>query len=154
MRQFTSSPMRLVPFPVLMVLMIWVTGAPRSSAAAEAKEVKPDGPAGNRPALFLIGDSTVKNHTAGLLGWGDPIADFFDPAKIRVENRALGGRSSRTFRTEGLWDKVLADVKPGDFVLMQFGHNDGGGVSDAHTRASIKGNGDETQEVTDPKTGE
>src|SRR3989442_10856467 len=65
--------------------------------------------------LFIIGDSTVKNGTKGQVGWGDPIADDFDKSKIRVVNRALGGRSSRTYLTEGLWDKVLADVQPGDF---------------------------------------
>lgn len=69
-------------------------------------------------------DSTVRNHTKGQLGWGDPISDLFDPAKINVEDRALRGRSSRTFFTEGLWDKVLADINPGDFVLMQFDLNE------------------------------
>ena len=101
-----------------------------------------------KPTLFLIGDSTVRNHTRGQLGWGDPIATCFDPARITVTNRALGGRSSRTYLTEGLWDKVLADLKPGDFVLMQFGHNDNGPLDDAKARASLKGNGDESRVVT------
>ena len=109
----------------------------------------PDAPL---PTLYIIGDSTVKNHTAGLEGWGDPIAAAFDPVKIHIENDALGGRSSRTFLTEGLWDKVAAKLKPGDFVLMQFGHNDGGGVAHGY-RASLKGVGDETQDVTNEKTG-
>ncbi len=104
------------------------------------------------PTLYIIGDSTVNNHTKGLQGWGDPIAAYFDPAKIAVVNRARGGRSSRTYQTEGLWDQVLAQIKPGDFVLMQFGHNDGGSVRTSY-RASLKGNGDETQDVVDPKTG-
>lgn len=107
-----------------------------------------------RPTVFLIGDSTVRNGTAGQQGWGEPFAAYFDSAKVEVRNRALGGRSSRTFLTEGLWDKVLADVKPGDYVLMQFGHNDGGPLSTGpRPRASIKGNGDETQEVTMEATG-
>lgn len=105
------------------------------------------------PHLFLIGDSTVNNSTKGLQGWGTPIAALFDKNRITVVNRALGGRSSRTFLTEGLWDKVAQDLRPGDFVLMQFGHNDGGGLNTGRARASIKGNGDETQEVTDEKTG-
>jgi len=104
------------------------------------------------PILYIIGDSTVKNHTAGLQGWGDPIASLFDPAKITVENDALGGRSSRTFLTEGLWDKVAPRIKPGDFVLMQFGHNDGGSVTKGY-RASLKGTGDETQDVVNEKSG-
>ena len=104
-----------------------------------------------RPTLWLIGDSTVNNGSGkgegGLWGWGAPLAGHFDPAKINVVNRARGGRSSRTFLSEGLWEKVAAELKPGDFVLMQFGHNDGGPLDGPKGRASLKGNGDETQEV-------
>src|SRR6266852_2178037 len=82
------------------------------------------------PTLFIIGDSTVNNSTKGQLGWGTPIAAFFNKSKINIENRARGGRSSRTYLTEGLWDQVLAGMKRGDFVLMQFGHNDGGASND------------------------
>jgi len=104
--------------------------------------------AATKPTLYLIGDSTVRNGTRGLQGWGDPIAAHFDTNKIRVLNRALGGRSSRTFYTEGLWEKVREQLKPGDFVIMQFGHNDGGGVNANKSRGSLKGVGDETQEIT------
>jgi rhamnogalacturonan acetylesterase len=99
-------------------------------------------------ALFIIGDSTVRNSSQGLQGWGDVIGSFFDQTKIKIENRARGGRSSRTFVTEGLWDQVLAELKPGDFVLMQFGHNDGGAINDAsRARGSLRGIGDETGEI-------
>src|SRR5215471_13283085 len=67
-----------------------------------------------RPTLFLIGDSTVNTPTKGVQGWGTPIAAYFDPAKIKVENRARGGRSSRTYFTEGLWEEVRTALKPGD----------------------------------------
>jgi rhamnogalacturonan acetylesterase len=87
------------------------------------------------------------------LGWGKPLATHFDAAKISVLNRARGGRSSRTYFTEGLWDKVLAEMQPGDFLLMQFGHNDGGSPTQGRARASLKGVGDETQEVTIEATG-
>jgi lysophospholipase L1-like esterase len=107
----------------------------------------------DKPVLFLIGDSTVKNGTRGLEGWGTPIAKFFDPAKITVENAALGGRSSRTYLREGLWEKVAAKLQPGDFVIMQFGHNDGGPLDEGKARASLKGNGDEAREVTLKETG-
>ena len=100
------------------------------------------------PTLFIIGDSTVNNSGHGLQGWGAPIAYFFDRHKIGVENRAIGGRSSRSFLTEGRWDKVMADLKPGDFVLMQLGHNDSGSLTEGRARASLKGIGDETQAVT------
>lgn len=105
------------------------------------------------PTLFLIGDSTVNTPTKGQQGWGAPVPAFFDQSKITVLNRARGGRSSRTFLTEGLWDQVRDSLKPGDFVLMQFGHNDGGPLGDGRARASLKGNGEETQEVDNKTTG-
>lgn len=100
-----------------------------------------------KPALYIIGDSTVRNSSGGQMGWGDPLVNEFDPAKITVINRAIGGRSSRTFLTEGRWDAVMAHLKPGDFVLMQFGHNDGGKLNDERCRASIKGVGDESEDI-------
>jgi len=106
----------------------------------------------SKPTLFLIGDSTVKNGSGkgegALWGWGDFLYEEFDTTKIHLENKARGGRSSRTFQTEGLWDNVLSRLKPGDFVIMQFGHNDGGAVNDTvRARGSIKGVGEETQEI-------
>jgi lysophospholipase L1-like esterase len=106
-----------------------------------------------QPKLLIVGDSTVNNSGKGLLGWGAPIADLFDKSKIEIVNRARGGRSSRTFLTEGLWEQVLEQLKPGDFVLMQFGHNDGGPLAEGRARASLKGISDETQEVTIVATG-
>ncbi len=102
------------------------------------------------PTLFIVGDSTANNTGAGLQGWGDAIAPYFDSAKIKIANRARAGRSSRTFQTEGLWDKVLADMQPGDFVLIQFGHNDGGPPDKDRARGSLPGVGAETKEVTMP----
>src|SRR5436189_4334518 len=107
----------------------------------------------NLPTLYLIGDSTVNTPTKGVQGWGTPIATLFDKTKINVENRARGGRSSRTYYTEGLWDQVASALKPVDFVLMQFGHNDGGPLTDGRARASLKGNGDETRTVTNQPSG-
>lgn len=102
-----------------------------------------------RPTLWLIGDSTVRNGTKGQMGWGDPIKVMFDSTKIEVQNRAIGGRSSRSFRTEGKWDQVLKDAKPGDFVIMQFGHNDSGPlVGDDRERGSNRGEGEDTKDVT------
>jgi rhamnogalacturonan acetylesterase len=104
-----------------------------------------------KPTLFLIGDSTVKNGTKGQQGWGTSLPAYFDESKIRIANHAIGGRSSRTFFTEGRWEKVMAELKPGDFVLMQFGHNDGTNPkNDPKGRGSIRGVGDETVEVTKP----
>lgn len=101
-----------------------------------------------RPSLYIIGDSTVRNNTPGQMGWGDPLKSLFDAQKITVENHAIGGRSSRTFLTEGRWQTVLDRLKPGDFVVMQFGHNDGGPFDTGRARASIRGVGEETKDVT------
>ena len=103
---------------------------------------------------WVIGDSTVNNGTKGQVGWGQVLAPHFDAKQIVVVNKARGGRSSRTYFTEKLWDEVVAQLQPGDFVLMQFGHNDGGSLRQNPTRASIKGTGEETQDVTDEKTGQ
>lgn len=104
------------------------------------------------PTLFLVGDSTVKNGSGDGVnkqwGWGEPLVPLFDSAKITVLNRARGGRSSRTYQTEGLWEQVLAAMKPGDFVLIQFGHNDGGAINDtSRARGTIKGIGEESEEI-------
>jgi lysophospholipase L1-like esterase len=98
------------------------------------------------PTIFVVGDSTANN--SNHRGWGDPVDSYFDPAKVQVLNRARGGRSSRTFISEGLWDKVLAELKPGDTVLLQFGHNDSGAPDKPKFRASLPGLGDETLDVT------
>ncbi|HEY1338030.1 MAG TPA: rhamnogalacturonan acetylesterase [Bryobacteraceae bacterium] len=109
------------------------------------------------PALFLIGDSTVRNGNGdgsnGQWGWGEPLVDLFDASKISVVNRAVGGLSSRTYLTGGWWQHVLEVIKPGDFVMMQFGHNDNGPLDDtARARGTLKGTGEETQEVDNPIT--
>ena len=125
----------------LRCLIALVVGLMVMNAPSRAQEKR-------LPTLFIIGDSTVKNPTRGLQGWGDAIGGYFDQTRIKIENRARGGRSSRTFFTEGLWDQVLTELKPGDFVLMQFGHNDGGAVNDAsRARGSLRGIGDETEEI-------
>ncbi len=100
-----------------------------------------------KPTVFIIGDSTVRNSTAGQMGWGDPLVARFDPAKTTVVNRAIGGRSSRTFLTEGRWDAVMAHFKTGDHLLIQFGHNDGGPLNDDRCRASLRGTGEETEDI-------
>jgi lysophospholipase L1-like esterase len=107
------------------------------------------------PTVFIAGDSTAASNDGVATGWGVPFPSFFNPAQINVANRARGGRSSRTFVTEGLWDKLLAEVKRGDIVLIQFGHNDGGAINEEppgskqplRARGSLPGLGEETQEI-------
>jgi lysophospholipase L1-like esterase len=106
------------------------------------------------PTFHIVGDSTVKSGGtgAGLWGWGERITPFFDTNKINVINHAIGGRSARTFFNEGRWQKVLDAIKPGDFVIVQFGHNDQGRIGDPAMkgRPDGKGIGDETVEDIKP----
>lgn len=103
-----------------------------------------------KPTLYLIGDSTVRNGTyargdGGLWGWGSFIHNEFDTTKVSVQNKAFGGTSSRSFWTGGFWSKVEPFIKPGDVVLIQFGHNDG-------NVTTLKGIGNDSAEVVNPKT--
>ncbi len=113
------------------------------------------------PTLFIAGDSTAaKNNGNPIQGWGVPFADYFEREKINVANHARGGRSSRTFITEGLWDQMLSQVKAGDIVLIQFGHNDGGAINEEppgsnrplRARGSLPGLGDEAQDIVNAIT--
>ena len=101
-----------------------------------------------RPVLFTVGDSTVKNNDNdknGMWGWGSVIAERFNLDKISVENCAMAGRSARTFLDEGRWDKVYNALQPGDFVLIQFGHNDAGDINVGKARAELPGSGEESK---------
>lgn len=110
-----------------------------------------------KPVIFTIGDSTVKcgggNGEGGMWGWGSFFEQFFDTTRIVVENHALGGRSSRTYYTEGHWDKVLPAVGEGDYVIIDFGHNDGGPLNSGRARASLPGTGEESQIVVMERNG-
>ena len=87
--------------------------------------------------IFIIGDSTAakKDLSKGSpeRGWGMALQQYFDEAYIKVDNHAVNGRSSKSFIDEGRWDKVLALIKPGDYVIIQFGHNDEKAQPERHT---------------------
>lgn len=80
-----------------------------------------------KPTLFLIGDSTMANKENPDKnpehGWGQVLQQFFTTG-IEIQNHAMNGRSSKSFRTEGRWYNVEKQLKKGDFVVIQFGHND------------------------------
>jgi lysophospholipase L1-like esterase len=102
------------------------------------------------PTLFIVGDSTARNNAD--LGWGDHLAPLFNLTEINVANRAVAGRSSRSYIAEGHWAALLAELKAGDYVLIQMGHNDGAGtpeavLHDTKNRTSLKGLGNETVDV-------
>jgi len=76
--------------------------------------------------IYMIGDSTmsIKEKKAyPETGWGMPFSLFFDPS-VRIDNRAKNGRSTKSFISEGLWQPVADNMKAGDYLLIQFGHND------------------------------
>ena len=76
--------------------------------------------------IFVAGDSTAANYPqsrAPMTGWAQVLHEFVKPG-VRVENRAAGGRSTKSFREEKRWERILGDLRPGDFVMIQFGHND------------------------------
>jgi lysophospholipase L1-like esterase len=109
----------------------------------------------SKPVFYIIGDSTVRNGDGSgknqQWGWGSFIANYFDTTKIGVQNHAIGGRSSRTFITEGRWNRILENLKKDDYVIMQFGHNDGGPLDDtSRARGTIRGIGEDSVATYNP----
>ena len=77
--------------------------------------------------VFIAGDSTAANKAENKrpeTGWGEQLQKHFDISRVRVDNHAANGRSTKTFISEGRWQALLDKVKEGDYVLIQFGHND------------------------------
>ena len=98
-----------------------------------------------KPRLFFTGDSTVKNadkEDDGMWGWASQAQTVFDESKITLINAGRAGRSTRTFIKEGLWERVYDSLQPGDYVTIQFGHNDICPITDAKGRGVIPGTQD------------
>ena len=144
--RFCRGVFALTLAPILILIFIPNIAAAQSAPQASA--------ASTLPSLYIVGDSTANvtgNPADGAkqrVGWGDPFAAYFDPAKIRAVNAASAGRSSRTYMQEGKWQAVVDQLRPGDFVLIQFGHNDGGSPTDPPARGSLPGIGEDTLDVT------
>jgi hypothetical protein len=81
-------------------------------------------PTRTTPAIFVVGDSTGFSNGVNQLGWGDALAGCVGACAIAIHNRCRPGRSTRSFRREGLWERVCGEVRSGDVILLQFGHND------------------------------
>ena len=120
---------------------------------------------GRVPKLFVAGDSTASAYEPNpknQQGWGAVLQPLFDPRKLEVVDLARGGRSSRTFISEGHWDRLLARLDAGDFVIIQFGHNDAGALNEEppgstkplRARGTIPGVGDESQDIDNVLTGQ
>jgi lysophospholipase L1-like esterase len=106
----------------------------------------------DKPTLYIIGDSTVRNTNKEQWGWGTLITAYLDSTKISVSNQAMAGRSTRTFTKEGRWEKVLSTLKKGDYVMMQFGHNEGSkpDTTKGGYRGVLKGTGEDSIQLTWP----
>jgi len=118
--------------------------APPLSPVPDSVTFAPANP--SLPAIFLVGDSTAE-------GYGSSFVSFFDPSKVNVIRAGEGGRSARTYINQGIWARVLKQVRPHDIVLFQMGHNDASAISDTNRcRGDLKGIGEETQEVDNPLT--
>lgn len=156
-RRLLASLLLTLPLAPLQAQEFTATTDP---ARAQVTLPEPANPA--LPSLILIGDSTVRNGrddgqgkgAEGQWGWGNPIAAYLDTSKINVVNRAVGGLSSRTYRTSGHWDRTKPFIKRGDWVVMQFGHNDASPVNDnSRARGVLRGTGPEQEAITNLLTG-
>lgn len=77
--------------------------------------------------VYLAGDSTMAQKQPDKrpeTGWGEFLQQHFDPTRVKIDNRALNGRSTKTFISEGRWQAIVDQLKKGDYVFIQFGHND------------------------------
>jgi lysophospholipase L1-like esterase len=104
-------------FKVLLLLVSVFTAAEMHAANADRKPV----------TIFLAGDSTMSQKLPEKrpeTGWGEMLGKFFEDGKVIIDNRAQNGRSTRTFISEGRWQAIVDALHPGDYVLIQFGHND------------------------------
>lgn len=113
---------------------------------------------GDKPVVFYIGDSTMRNGTLGngnngQWGWGYFISQYFNSEMTSVENQALGGMSTRTFYNK-LWPDIRKALRPGDWVIIQLGHNDNGPYDSGRARAVLPGTGKDSINVTIKETGE
>lgn len=105
-----------------------------------------------KPVLYIIGDSTVRNNNQPQCGWGQLMHEFLDTSRISISNQAMAGRSTRTFVKEKRWEKVISSIRPGDFLLIQFGHNEGSkpDTSKAGYRGVLRGTGEDSLQLTWP----
>jgi rhamnogalacturonyl hydrolase YesR/lysophospholipase L1-like esterase len=110
----------------------------------------------SKPMVFLAGDSTCKNGqgtgTLGQWGWGSFFAEYLTDA-VSVENDAVGGLSSRTFYEGTQWPLIRDNVRKGDIVIIQFGHNDMAPLGTGRARGTLEGTGDKPQNVVMERNG-
>jgi lysophospholipase L1-like esterase len=99
-------------YPTTLILLLLLTGA-----AQEKRQI----------TIYLAGDSTMAQKQPDKrpeTGWGEELQKFFPQDKVRIENQAQNGRSTKSFIAEGRWQAIVDKLKKGDYVFIQFGHND------------------------------
>ncbi len=77
--------------------------------------------------VYLAGDSTMAEKAENRrpeTGWGEKLQQYFDAKKVKIDNRAQNGRSTKSFIDEGRWKEIVDNLKRGDYVFIEFGHND------------------------------
>ena len=103
-------------------------GTKGTGGAGGASTCNLSGAAGAQtPTVYVIGDSTASVYASNLyprMGWAQPLQDYFAPACATIQDKALSGRSSKSFYDEGAWTPIRNALRAGDYVLIQFGHND------------------------------
>lgn len=108
-----------------IMLAVLINSIPFGQATAQSTNPPP--PVTRAPVVFLCGDSTMSDKplfpAQPERGWGQVLPMYFKP-QVRIENLAMNGRSSKSFRDENRWQPVMEKIQPGDFVIVQFGHND------------------------------
>jgi lysophospholipase L1-like esterase len=106
---------------MLLLLLLGLVADPLYAAATDAPAPV------ERPVLYVIGDSTAAAYPPSrypLFGWAQVLDHYFDTSRITINDRAISGRSAKSFYDEGHWETLRDSLKPGDFVFIQFGHND------------------------------
>src|SRR3954447_13445257 len=106
-----TIPVKTIPALLLIILGVLV----------ETRAQKPP------IVVYLAGDSTMAQKAADKrpeTGWGEYLQIQFDEAKVRIENHAQNGRSTKSFIDEGRWQAIVAKLRRGDYVFIEFGHND------------------------------
>lgn len=128
---------------VLLALAACAWAAPAGTATEAA--------AARVPTVYLCGDSTMAENGggSGTQGWGHYLQYSFASSVAVIDNQAIAGRSARSFTREGRFDTVVADVQAGDWVVIEFGHNDGGSLTPTDNgRTDCFGDGDQTCSTT------
>ena len=135
----------LAPLKAMMVAEAVLAGMPGNPGSSKySRGAGHSGDAGDaeasKPTVFFTGDSTVKNSDNddnGMWGWAALASEVFDESKISLVNAARAGRSTRSYIREGLWENVYNALQPGDYVLIEFGHNDICPITDVKERGVI-----------------